>query len=407
MTRILIVEDNKEKLKNISILLNQDCNVPDKDISVAGNVQEARELLTSGFYDLLLLDLVLPVNEGDEPREDSGAKFLEEIYYNPNINIPVHIIGLTQFEKVFISLAQEFEDKVWGLINFNLSTSDWREKLKSKIFYLQNFKKKYKEFIDEENRFDVAIITALDGEFQAIKSTFGFSKFSSPNDTLIYYSGVVNTNANNNVKVITCCVNQMGMQSAAAVASKVISKFSPKLVIVAGICAGLKEASLSLGDIVVANQCWNYESGKISEGQSDEEFIFKPDLQLLTTNQSEISKIRDFSNQNSSVSKMYHEFNGNKPEKVPAIHFGSIGSGPYVLASKKYLQKLIKTDRKLIAIDMEGYGIYKACEFYTDTHAVFIKSVSDFGDAEKTDNYHDYAMNASARFVFDYITQTL
>lgn len=407
MIKILILEDSREKLRKIVDVLENECNVGQREIDVATNVQDGRELLYAGIYDLLLLDLVLPMNDGDDPVEDSGSKLLDEIYYNPNINIPIHIIGLTQFEKVFNDLAQEFEDKLWGLINFDLKNSDWREKLRSKVFYLQTFKNKYKQFIENERKYDVAILSALDSEFSALKTVFGFKKVSLPDESLIYYAGTLNTKANNNIKVLTCCINQMGMQAAAAVASKIISVFSPKSVFISGICAGIRDAGVSLGDLVVATQCWNYESGKIVECTKGAELIFKPDMHCLPTNQKELAKIRDFADHKDDLKSMHQQFDGNKPKSPSNIHFGSVGSGPYVLSSKKYLQKLIASDRKLIGIDMEGYGIYKAAEFHSNTSAVFIKTVSDFGDENKNDNFHEYCSFISAKFLREYLYNTL
>ena len=95
MIRILIIEDNPEKLKRIIAFLNNECKVIDEYIDCAGNVQEGYDLLCEKSYDLLLLDLVLPKNKEDEPSAESGMQFLDEIHYNPNINIPIHIIGLT------------------------------------------------------------------------------------------------------------------------------------------------------------------------------------------------------------------------------------------------------------------------------------------------------------------------
>src|SRR3990167_1447895 len=150
MSRILIIEDNPEKLKRIIAFLNNECKVIDEYIDCAGNVQEGYDLLCEKSYDLLLLDLVLPKNKEDEPSAESGMQFLDEIHYNPNINIPIHIIGLTEFDNVFKDCYEQFEDKLWALVNFQLQSTDWTNKLKSKIFYLQNFKKNYKSYIKNE-----------------------------------------------------------------------------------------------------------------------------------------------------------------------------------------------------------------------------------------------------------------
>src|SRR6185369_14346136 len=181
MIKILIIDDSAEKLRVVLSFLEDDCSVEEGDIDCVETINKGREYLTKKRYDLLLLDLVLPFNNDDTPSAESGTKFLDEIYYNPNINIPIHIIGLTEYDKVFKESAQDFEDKLWGLVNFSLQTNDWRDKLKSKVFYLQSTKKNYKEFIEDENKFDVAIITALNIEFEQLKATCAWEQLPIAN----------------------------------------------------------------------------------------------------------------------------------------------------------------------------------------------------------------------------------
>jgi nucleoside phosphorylase/CheY-like chemotaxis protein len=402
MIKILIIEDNIEKLRKINSFLNEICNVMDEDISYASNIQTGREYLMHNQYDLLLLDLVLPLIEYDEPSKNGGSQFLDEIYYNPNINIPVHIIGLTEFDDIFCKYHEQFDDKLWSLINFNLSNTDWAEKLKSKIFYLQSFKKRYENFIEYQNKYDIVILTALNSEFEQLIKAGKLIKLENDSDTIVYYHTIINSKNNNNIKIIACCINQMGMQASAAVASKVISLFSPKQLYITGICAGIKENGVNIGDIIIASQCWDYETGKISE-DSNGSLIFKPEIHSIPTEQSIISQLTDFSNSKNYLSNISNDFEGTRPDTQLSVKFGPVGSGPYVLSNKQYLKELISTERKLLGIDMEGYGIYKAAQFHIGTLPVFIKAVSDFGDKKKNNDFQNYASFVSAKFIIDYI----
>lgn len=405
MIKILIIEDNVEKFKKVFNILTTECNVEDNEIDCADCVRTGREFLAKGQYDLLVLDLVLPINEGDSPSTESGIRFLDEIYYNPNINIPIHIIGLTEFDDIYQDNVQEFEDKLWGLINFNLKNTDWIDKLKSKVYYLQSFKKRFKEAIEKEFKYDIAIITAINLEFEQLKSICNWELLELPNDPIIYYKCILNTKNNNNIKIVICCVNQMGMQAAATVSSKVISLFSPTKLFITGICAGIKSSGVNIGDLVVANQSWNYESGKISE-DDDGKLIFKPDMHCLPTDNGILAKLTQFTNDKNILSNIYNDFKGHKPANHPKVKYGSVGSGPYVLASTNYLAELLQKDRKLTAIDMEGYGIYKAAQFHSGTLPIFIKGISDLGDEAKSDDYQEYASFISAKFVFMFIYHT-
>lgn len=402
MIKVLIIEDNNEKLGRVKDFLQTVCKVKGTDIDSCGAVNPGRTALMERQYDLLLLDLVLPVNENEDPSAENGTNFLDEIHYNPNINIPIHIIGLTEFDQVFKDFYETFEDKLWGLINFRLSDNDWTNKLKSKVFYLQNFKEQYQSFLEKKNKYDVAIVTALNTEFQQLLRSGAWTKVSHEDDQLVYFETILNTKNNNNIRIIACSFNQMGMQAAASVGAKVIAKFSPGHIFITGICAGFADKGLKLGDIIVATQCWDYESGKVIENESGE-LVFNPDMKLIPTDQGIISRITDFSNDRAVLSRIHDDFAGNKPDNTLKVHFGSVGSGPYVLSSKEYLKKLTESDRKLLGIDMEGFGIYKAGQFFKSTVPVFIKSVSDFGDEKKSDDYHAYSAYTSANFTLKFL----
>lgn len=57
--------------------------------------------------------------------------------------------------------------------------------------------------------------------------------------------------------------------------------------------------------------------------------------------------------------------------------------------------------RDVIAIEMEAYGVYYAAKWAIEPKPRFvaIKSVCDFADVEKGDDYHDYAAYTSARIL--------
>lgn len=66
------------------------------------------------------------------------------------------------------------------------------------------------------------------------------------------------------------------------------------------------------------------------------------------------------------------------------------------------VERILKQNRNLLGIEMEAYGV-----LYAATHAtkprpkVFVaKSVCDFADEQKNDQYQDYAAYTSAKFIY-------
>ena len=61
--------------------------------------------------------------------------------------------------------------------------------------------------------------------------------------------------------------------------------------------------------------------------------------------------------------------------------------------------------RKLIGIDMETYGVFYSsinCSKPRPYGVLSLKSISDFADPEKNDNYQKYAAFTSANYLYNF-----
>lgn len=408
MIRILILDDSLEKINIIKHFLEDECNVESHLIEEIYNIKDGRKNLYENDYDLLLLDLVLPRDAESEPSADESIKFLDEIYYNSDIHIPVHIIGFSQYDELILSHTDSFDDKLWHLINFSFTNNNWKYKLKNKICHLISIKNRFKEIIESKTQFDFGIMCALESPelTQVLELNCNWKKLEIEDDPLIYHHGEINTINGNSFKIVACSINRMGMQATASVTSMLISKFKLKYIFMTGICAGIKERGLNFGDIIIAENSIDYGSGKMLE-DSNGAFIFKPEPHQLPTDQNLISKINSFIRNNSELLKIQSSYKGTASLNLLKAKIGPVASGSYVVASKSFASNIAEPNRKLLAIDMEGYGLYLACHYFNQTKALFIKSVCDFGDDQKNDDYQNYASYTSAQFLFSFIFNTL
>ncbi len=83
------------------------------------------------------------------------------------------------------------------------------------------------------------------------------------------------------------------------------------------------------------------------------------------------------------------------------IHFGAIACVRQVIDIADYFQKEISViERKALALEMESYGVSRACELVNNgkTTPLIIKSVMD-NTMDKSDNAKPYAAWTSARFI--------
>jgi nucleoside phosphorylase/CheY-like chemotaxis protein len=408
MIKVLILDDSIEKTSIIKRFLIEECNIDGQFIDERETIKEGRKILYENDYDLLLLDLVMPRDFESEPSAEESIKFLDEIYFNSEIHIPVHIIGFSQHDDLIKSYNNSFEDKLWHLIYFYYSNNSWKDKLKNKICHLISVKKRFKESIEASTKFDIGIICALENpELKAVlELPCNWKTFELENDPNIYHEGSISTINGNTFRLIACSINKMGMQATASVSSMIISKFTVKYLFMTGICAGIKGKDLNFGDIIIAENLTDYGSGKMLENASGD-FIFKPEPHQFPTDQNLISKINNFIRSNGELLKIQSDYKGTESKTILKAKIGPVASGSYVVASKSLIENIAEPNRKLLAIDMEGYGLYLACHYFNQTKPLYIKSVCDFGDEKKDDNYQSYASYTSAKFLYSFVFNML
>jgi CheY-like chemotaxis protein len=172
MIKILILDDTEAKISKIKTVITDNCDIPNENIDVAMSINAGRKLLCSNDYDLLLLDLVLPLNDDEDPDKEEGPKFIDEVYTNERINTPNQIIGLTQYDEFYSELKKRFEDKVWHLLKYEQSKNDWITMLQNKIIHLRKNKESIKNSVLNERKYDIAVICALQEEFTQFKIAF-------------------------------------------------------------------------------------------------------------------------------------------------------------------------------------------------------------------------------------------
>lgn len=91
----------------------------------------------------------------------------------------------------------------------------------------------------------------------------------------------------------------------------------------------------------------------------------------------------------------------NPPETALRLHVGPMATGSSVLSDEDEVDRIISQNRSLLAIEMEAYGVVAASIFapHPRPTTFAIKSVCDFGDSAKNDQWQAYAAYSSARAV--------
>jgi CheY-like chemotaxis protein len=129
--KILIVDDTPSKVSEVrAILVEADhgCSI---DVANAGLA--ARERLATTQYDLLILDIKLPMRDGDEPDRKGGMTLLTEIALSSRFLRPSHVIALTGFSDLRSDFHAKFNDGHWTIDTYEPSEFGWRDRLKPRL----------------------------------------------------------------------------------------------------------------------------------------------------------------------------------------------------------------------------------------------------------------------------------
>jgi nucleoside phosphorylase len=273
---------------------------------------------------------------------------------------------------------------------------------------------------------EFGIITALyKDEFEEVKKHF---VWDADEDIFVgdkrYWIG--HLLGDPSAKIVAAIPSATGMVDSAIIATQMLELFKPKFLLMSGVCGG--KSDTNVGDIVLAKQIFTFQKGKVSDlknedGQAIDLFDKegeRVDYDMLFDehrNQIKIS-VEKFEIEHDAI--LYFELKDlvepelkGIREKINAadvlsvhgktidIHFEPMACSTMVINKEGFFEDHIKVvDRKTVAVEMESYGVARACEFGNQgkTKWVIFKSVMDNMSA-KTDEAKKFAAHTSGLFL--------
>lgn len=404
MLRILLIDDAPEKIAKYRELLGEIDEINPQFVSVATCVEHAEELVSKEQFDLAILDLYIPTRFGEEPSPNNAVAFLKDLSMDDELMMPYNVVGITRWKDADPKYKDFFESHLLAYILYEQNSDDWKEKLRNKISFLTKAQKSVRN--QEIYDYDVAIVNALGAENEKVREVFGLHDWHReeiPSDkSTTYYTKIVSNEKGDRIRMVTCHALQMASTASAALTTKLLYYFRPKYLFMTGIAAAVNQEGVNLGDVMVATKVWDGASGKIKSDE-DGNSIFYPDyheLSLDTDMQATVIRLKQERTILNEIEEGF-TFKTGKPDTKLHVHLGPIASVPAVLSSKDEVDKIQIHCRKLLGIEMEGYGMFYAANNSAHPrpkYTMLIKSVSDFADPGKSDNYQEYAMYTSAAF---------
>lgn len=234
---------------------------------------------------------------------------------------------------------------------------------------------------------DVLLVTATKFESQAVYEVFQGATSEPPQQVSIggwiYHDiGIVN---GKRVFLVQSEMGSAGQGASQQTVRRGISDLSPTEVIMVGIAFGVNYRKQSIGDILVSQRLILYEPQRV--GRKD------GNLQIIPRGE-----------RPSASSRLLNCFRsvelGCDMSKFK-VHFGPILSGEKLVDNPDFRQELQCLDPEAIGGEMEGFGLYVACQ-ESKVDWIIVKSICDWADGNKArgkDTRQRLAAKNAASFV--------
>ncbi len=403
MLSILIIEDTPEKLAAIKDVINGVLENAKEPIVVT-DIKQALDKLSNNYYDLLIVDMYIPFEWGvGESDPQNAINLLQQLPQDEDLISPFSVLAITKKEDLADEFKNKLEQLTVTLLQYKENSDSWKPQLQNRLKTISLAKKSL--YNNQEYDYDVAIINALqDPEHTQLKRVFGFDWkiVSHPLDSFNnYYEGVLNDKDGKKIRCIATYANQMASIASSALTTKIIYNFRPKYLFMTGIAAGVSPDSMNYGDILIASEVFDGASGKIKTDKNTGETVFEPDVRQKAVNTEFVTIVTRLQSDRKLLNSISDNYTTNvgKPATQLAIHLGPMASVPAVLSCKQEIDKIVTHGRKLKGIEMESYGMfYAACNAIKPLPKIVasLKSISDFADSKKSDDYQEYASYTSA-----------
>ena len=398
MTNILIVDDEYNKTGIISdYVLSIDNSV---NITHVTTTQAGRTEIRRNHYDLILIDINLPSSLGAIPNEMGGMDLFDMIMLDNAVKMPSDFIFITEKEDSLNTYIKEAEKRGVSLCQFDVSQDTWKNILGGLIKYTIIRSKKKQ---NETPSIDIAILTALrDPELTAVLNLpYNWKQKRFFDDPTGYYFGT-KTKGESTLSLVVASASRKGMPSASALAMKMVERFRPKLLVMLGICAGVKD-KVGLGDIIIADPAWDWGNGKMAQNINGSP-VFQAAPYQFPLNHHISQLAMELGDDSKVITTISSGWEKDVPSGKLKVHVGPLASGSMVLASDSSLDPISLQNRDVLGVDMEAYAVMAASDIarFSKPTSLVIKSVCDYADSQKSDGWQEYASYTSACF-FDFL----
>lgn len=388
MMRVLIIEDDPSKAKAITEAVEA-AGVALTNIHVVPDSMGAKEALKSSSFDVFVVDIRIPRRFGGGTEASGGLELLR--WFGRRKQYPPEaILAVTGFD-LDAETEAILDDLGVAQVRYRLGEDKWQRVVTGLV---KRVRRRRDETLgtSRSGTVDFVIQTTVDVEFEAVRRAFALDGSGDLHEGETWHRVVVPVDGEERV-IIVAQATQMGMPAAAVLTAKAIHLWNPRNMLLVGICAGV-HGEAEIGDIIVPDPAWDYGSGKLAVNG-----ILHPDPRPVELRET----VRSLLKHHGSLAPFLawrNDWPAKKPSNTPKVICKPAASGAAVLADGHTVESVKKHSRKFAGVEMEAYGFY-----YAAAHSgvepgprfASIKSVVDFADGQKSDDYQEYGAFMSAK----------
>jgi len=208
----------------------------------------------------------------------------------------------------------------------------------------------------------IVLMTFNEHETRAVRSAFCATEHT-PSETEANYTfsrlGI------RGEQEIVHVISRQGRKFAQQTAAWAIGRFKPSALIATGIALGVRNGKRQIGDVLVSEYIFDYESARLNKGGSSIYRGARPPASGIL-----VDRIRNLDH-----------LRGNALD-WPKVHIGCIACGDKLVDDPVFIEELKQPEPEFIGGEMESAGIEIAAQ-PSKTDWVTIKGISDWGDGHK------------------------
>jgi CheY-like chemotaxis protein len=138
--KILIVDDSDPRRISLSNFLLEKKVVCEEDLYQADCIDSAKDLLKIVYFDVLILDVVLPKRVGEKANAKIGLEMLDLLTRSSLYKKPEKIIGITAHLDDISVFRDAFNDHCLAIVEAGETSIGWKTKLVNSLNYTSGSK---------------------------------------------------------------------------------------------------------------------------------------------------------------------------------------------------------------------------------------------------------------------------